>query len=161
MNTITIAGHVGRDPESRFTPSGQKVTNFTIAVNGRKGKDEYTVWYRIVVWGDRFDKMMPYIKKGSPLIIIGELGKPEIYTDKEGRPQISLEINAELLKFSPFGMPDKRGGDQQNQTASQHVATQHSQPYAGGGHDSFGEYSAPSKGQSYASSGAGEEPLPF
>jgi len=119
MNTITVAGHLGRDPETRFTPSGQKVTNFTIAVNQRKGKEEFTVWYRITVWGERFDKMISFLKKGSAVIVVGELGKPEVYTDKEGRPQVSLDITAEIIRFSPFGGGEKRPGQEGNQGTQQ------------------------------------------
>lgn len=110
MIIIEIAGHLGSDPETRFTPGGQKVTTFRVATNIRKGGKDETVWWRITVWGDRFDKMMPYFKKGSAVIIIGEMGKPEIYTDREGRPQISLEITAEIMRFSPFGKPESKSG---------------------------------------------------
>ena len=107
MIIVEIAGRLGRDAETRFTQSGQKVTTLTVATNVRKaGKDE-TVWWRVTIWGDRFDKMMPYLKKGSAVIVIGEMNKPEIWTDKEGRPQVSLEITAEIIRFSPFGNPDR------------------------------------------------------
>ncbi len=112
MIIIEIAGHLGTDPEVRFTPGGQKVTNLRVATNTRKsGKDE-TVWWRVTIWGERFDKMMPYLKKGSAIIVIGEMSKPEIYTDKEGRPQVSLDLTAEMIRFSPFGKTDKNGQEQ-------------------------------------------------
>lgn len=113
MNIIQIAGHLGADPEVRFTPSGQKVTTFRIAANSRRGGKDETTWYRVTVWGDRFDKMMQYLKKGSAVIVIGTLHKPEIYTDKEGRPQVSLEITAEIIQFSPFGKSERSEGGQQ------------------------------------------------
>lgn len=110
MNIIQIMGHLGADPETRVTPSGIKVTNMRVAVSARKGKKDdkdETVWYKVVVWGDRFDKMIAYLKKGSAVIVVGELNKPEIYTDREGRPQVSLEVTAEFLRFSPFGKGEK------------------------------------------------------
>lgn len=113
MNIIQIAGRLGADPETRFTPSGQKVTTFRVAVNIRRSGKDDTIWYRITVWGDRFDKMIQYLKKGSAVIVVGSLNKPEIYTDKEGRPQISLEITAEMIQFSPFGKSDGEGGQHQ------------------------------------------------
>lgn len=118
MNFIQIMGRLGADPETRFTPSGQKVTNFRVAVSVRKGGKEETVWYRITVWGDRFDKMISYLKKGSAIIVVGELGKPEIYNDREGRPQVSLEVTAEFIRFSPFGKGDKADG-QENSNSKQ------------------------------------------
>ncbi|MGK5593784.1 MAG: single-stranded DNA-binding protein [Parachlamydiaceae bacterium] len=107
MNFIFIAGHLGADPEIRFTPSGQKVISLRIAVNVRKGGKEETIWYRVTIWGDRFDKMLPYLKKGSGVLVSGELGKPEIYTDREGKPQVALEVTAENIRFSPFGRSEK------------------------------------------------------
>lgn len=115
MNFIQIMGHLGADPETRFTPSGQKVTNFRVATTSRKGGKEETVWYRVTVWGDRFDKMIAYLKKGSAIIVSGELNKPEIYTDKEGRPQISLEVTADTIRFSPFGKGEKSQDNKQQE----------------------------------------------
>lgn len=129
MNFIQIAGHLGADPETRFTPSGQKVTTFRVATNIRKNNKDETVWYRVTVWGDRFDKMIAYLKKGSAVIAVGEL-KPEIYIDKEGRPQLSLEVTAEFIRFSPFGRTDRAEGQQQQAPA--HQAPQ-ANPYASSG----------------------------
>ncbi|MBI3508397.1 MAG: single-stranded DNA-binding protein [Chlamydiia bacterium] len=103
MNFIHIAGHLGADPEVRFTSSGKKVTTLRVASRTRvKGNDE-TIWWRVTIWDDRFDKMIPHLKKGSAVIVVGELHKPEIFNDREGKPQISLEITASHLQFSPFG----------------------------------------------------------
>lgn len=105
MNIITIAGHLGADPEVRFTSSGLKVTALRVATKARKsaaGEDQ-TIWWRVTVWGEQFDKMMPYFKKGSAIVVVGELQKPEIFTGREGNPQVSLSITASSLSFSPFG----------------------------------------------------------
>ncbi len=144
MIIIEIAGHLGADPETRFTPNGQKVTTLRVATNTRKsGKDE-TVWWRVTIWGERFDKMMPYLKKGSAIIVIGEMSKPEIYTDKEGRPQVSLDLTAEMIRFSPFGKGD-RGGQEQAPSAQ----ASHSQAPSHG--SSYGETSFNSGGFSNSS----------
>lgn len=128
MNFIFIAGHLGADPETRFTPSGQKVISLRLAVNIRKGGKEETIWYRVTIWGDRFEKMMPYLKKGSAVIVSGELGKPEIYTDREGKQQISLEVTAENIRFSPFGRTEKKEEGQQANAARNYAAPV--EPYA-------------------------------
>jgi len=107
MNIITVAGRLGVDPEVRFTSNGQKVTTLRMAVNVRKaGKDE-TIWYRVTVWGENFDKMISFLKKGSALIVVGDLAKPEIFDNREGKPQVSMNITASNLMFSPFGRSDK------------------------------------------------------
>lgn len=109
MNQITVAGHLGADPEVRFTSSGQKVTTLRVAARSRRGsKGDDTIWWRITIWGEQFDKMIPYLKKGSPIMVFGELSKPEIFTDREGRPQVSMNITAQNISFSPFGRPDNQ-----------------------------------------------------
>lgn len=111
MNFTQVAGHLGADPEERFTPSGQKVTTLRVATHSRKGGKDQTIWWKVTVWGDRFDKMIPYLKKGSPIMAMGEMSKPEIYTNKEGHPQISLELIANDLRFSPFGKGEKSSSE--------------------------------------------------
>lgn len=123
MNLLYIAGHLGADPETRFTPSGQKVTTLRIATNSYQNGQDVTIWWRVTCWGDKFDKILPHLKKGSAIIVTGEMKKPEIYTDKEGRPQISLELTAESIRFSPFGKSDRgeKGESGQNYQSRQPV----------------------------------------
>lgn len=106
MNYVTIAGHLGIDPEVRFTSSGQKVTTLRVAAKARRsGKDE-TIWWKVTVWGEQFDKIISYFKKGSAIVVMGDLSKPEIFTDREGKPQVSMNLTANHITFSPFGKTD-------------------------------------------------------
>lgn len=127
MFIVHLAGNLGRDPETRFTPGGQKVTTLTLAVNQRKGKEDHTTWVRVTIWGDRFDKMISYLKKGSPVIVVGRMSPPTSYVDKEGKTQISLEVTAELLEFSPFG----KGGEKGSSGPAAHAAAAGPSPVAG------------------------------
>jgi single-strand DNA-binding protein len=138
MIIVQVAGRLGRDPETRFTPSGQKVTTLNIATNQRKGKEDITVWIRATVWGDRLDKMISYLKKGSAVIAIGKLNPPSTYNDKEGRPQISLEMTADMIEFSPFGKDD-RAENQAGQGAASQEGYERSESSSYGG-NSFGGY---------------------
>ncbi len=123
MNQTTIAGHLGADPEVRFTSSGQKVTTLRVAARARRGKDrDETIWWKVTIWGEQFDKMIVHFKKGSPIIVIGEMSKPEIFTDREGRPQISMSMTALNLLFSPFGRPDSGSGQENGSISSTTVA---------------------------------------
>jgi single-strand DNA-binding protein len=126
MNHTMIAGHLGADPEVRFTSSGQKVTTLRVAARSRRsGKDE-TIWWRVTIWGEQFDKMIPYFKKGSSIIVMGELNKPEIFTDRDGKPQVSMSLTAYNISFSPFGRPDSggaEGGQETHQTSHSHGET--------------------------------------
>ncbi len=128
MNFINIAGHLGADPEVRFTSSGKKVTTLRVACRTRKGGQDDTIWYRATVWGEQFDKMISYLKKGSPVVVFGELQKPEIYNDREGKPQIAMEITASLIQFSPFGKSDREGGSSAQATPFQHQHSDGSAP---------------------------------
>lgn len=111
MIIVEIAGRLGADPEVRYTPNNQKVTTMRVATNVYKGGKEETVWWRVTVWGDRFDKMMNYLKKGSAVVVIGDMHKPEIWTNRDGNSQISMEMTAEIIKFSPFGKSDQASSD--------------------------------------------------
>lgn len=121
MNIITIAGRLGTDPEVRFTSNGQKVTTLRVATNSRKGNKDETIWWRVTVWGDHFDKMMSFLKKGSAVVIVGELSKPEIFTDREGKSQISMNITASNIMFSPFGKTDKPANNPAPMTNNQNI----------------------------------------
>ena len=111
MTIVHLAGHLGADPEVRMTPSGQKVTSLRVAVNQRKGKEDVTVWWRVTIWGDQFERMMPYLKKGSGIMAIGEMQPPEVFADRDGNQRISMECTAVHLAFSPFGRTDKKEGE--------------------------------------------------
>lgn len=169
MIVVEIAGRLGRDPETRFTPSGQKVTNLNVATNIRKGGKEETVWWRVTIWGDRFDKLLVHLKKGSAVIIIGEMNKPEIWIDKEGKPQVSLDLTAEIIKFSPFGSPDRpqdqTGTTQQGQQAQQYTYNQNSpstsQDFGNENYSSNPYGSAQGVNKNYSSNVPAEDPLPF
>ncbi len=116
MNYLTIAGHLGADPEVRFTSSGKKVTTLRVATHSRRGSNDDTIWWRVSVGGEQYDKMITYLKKGSPIVVCGEMQKPEIFTDRDGKPQISMNLTASHLQFSPFGKPDRANpeGGQEN-----------------------------------------------
>jgi len=145
MIILHIAGHLGSDPETRFTPSGLKVTNFRVATNIKRGGKEKTIWWRVAVWGDRFDKVIAYLKKGSAVYVVGEMGIPEIYTDKSGTPQTSFEITAEVLSFSPYGRTGTKpaeGAAEEGATPQTAYATK-SEVLPGAGQANFAEDDIP------------------
>lgn len=130
MTFTQIAGHIGKDAETRFTQDGKKVTSFSVATNKRKAGQEVTIWYRVTIWGDQFDNMIPYLKKGSAVIVIGDF-EARLYTDKDNKPQISYELTARMINFSPFGKSEKSRENQQSQPeASSPYGS--SEPFKGG-----------------------------
>lgn len=169
MFIVHLAGRLGKDPETRFTPSGQKVTSFNMAVNHRKGKEDVTIWVRVTVWGDRLDKIISYLKKGSAVVVIGKMNPPSSYTDKEGRTQISLEVTAEMIEFSPFGNPDRAAeqNSQQGGTGNaesgfyEENAFSSQSAYAKPQHQTYGSYSHTGQGNSQSHATIDDDALPF
>ncbi len=110
MNIVEVIGNLGKDPETRYTPTGKKVTTLTIASNTKKQGKEETTWWRVTIWGDTFDNLLPHLKKGSLILVMGEMKRPEIFTNKEGQPQVSLELTADIIRFLPSRATDKPQG---------------------------------------------------
>jgi single-strand DNA-binding protein len=107
---LTIVGNLGNDPEMRYTPSGQAVTNFSVATNRRwTGSDgqqqEETVWIRVSTWGKLAEVCNQYLSKGRQVFCEGRLtadretGGPRIWTDQNGNPRASYEMTALEVKF--------------------------------------------------------------
>lgn len=103
VNLLQVMGHVGTDPTEKITTKDLKIISFSIAVNKKRGQEVDTIWYRVTIFGPRFDAMLKYIKKGSFLFIAGELDSPEIYTDKKGEKKVNLNIIADIIRFMPSG----------------------------------------------------------
>ncbi|MDX9863321.1 MAG: single-stranded DNA-binding protein [Anaerolineaceae bacterium] len=114
-HTIIIVGNLGRDPEMRYTPSGQAVTNFSLASNRTyTGKDgqrvKETIWFRITVWGKQAESCNNYLQKGGKVLVEGRLnpdenGSPRIWNRQDGTPAASFEVTANTVRFL-----DSRGG---------------------------------------------------
>jgi len=103
VNKVILVGNLGRDPELRYTPSGQAVANFTLATNerfsNREGeKQERTEWHRIVAWGRTGELCAQYLAKGRSVYIEGRLQTRE-WENKEGQKQRTTEIVANTVQF--------------------------------------------------------------
>jgi len=86
LNRVQLIGRLGKDPESKYTPTGRKVTHFSVAISNRwKSKDgeskEYTEWVNIEAWGRLGEVCNEYLKKGSLVFVEGRL-KTDRYEDK-------------------------------------------------------------------------------
>jgi len=102
LNRVQLIGRLGKDPESRFTPTGKKVVNFSLAVSKRwKGKDietkEYTEWVNIEAWGRLGEVCQEYLKKGSLVYLEGRL-KTDKYEDN-GESRFYTKVVATELEF--------------------------------------------------------------
>ena len=101
MNKIVLIGNLTNDPESRATPSGVSVTQFTIAVNRRfPGSDgnKVTDFFRIQAWRQLADVCKKYLSKGKKVAVIGEL-QARLYEAKDGKTRMSLDVSADEVEF--------------------------------------------------------------
>lgn len=98
VNKVLLIGHLGRDPELRYTPGGAAVANFTLATNeawtDKAGaKQERTEWHRIVVWGKQAEIVGQYLQKGKQVFIEGSLTTRE-WNDRDGNKRQTTEVRA-------------------------------------------------------------------
>ena len=101
LNRVQLIGRLGKDPEGKFTPTGKKVTHFSLAVSQRwttNGESkEYTEWVNVEAWGRLGEVCQEYLKKGSLVYIEGRL-KTEKYEDK-GEIKYYTKVVALGLQF--------------------------------------------------------------
>jgi single-strand DNA-binding protein len=98
VNKAILVGRLGRDPETRYTSSGQAVCNFTLATDetykDRSGeRQKRTEWHRIVVWAKQAEIAQQYLHKGSLIYVEGRIQTRQ-WDDKEGQKRTTVEIVA-------------------------------------------------------------------
>ena len=113
-NKIMIIGNLGRDPEMRYTPSGDPVTNFSVATNRRYTRNGETVdeteWFNVSAWGRLAETTNQYLTRGKKVYVEGRL-RSRMYTDRNGETRFSNDINArEVLFLDPAGQTSGGGG---------------------------------------------------
>ena len=108
--TIIVVGRLGKDPEMRYTPSGQAVASFSLATDRQyTGQDgtvvKETTWFRVSVWGKQAETVNQYLSKGKMVLVEGRLqadpksGGPRIYQRQDGTSGASFEISANTVRF--------------------------------------------------------------
>lgn len=89
MNSLTIAGQLGRDAEVRFLPNGDPVANFSVADS--QGKDKDAIWWSCQLFGKRAESLAQYLTKGQAVTITGNVSQRK-YIDKSGVEKISTDV---------------------------------------------------------------------
>ena len=109
-HTVIVAGHLGRDPELRYTGDGTPVASFSVATSRRfsrqdgTSRDE-TVWFRVTVWRRQAEVCNQYLQKGRQVLVEGELkpdpetGGPRVWQGNDGTSRASYEITARTVRF--------------------------------------------------------------
>lgn len=124
LNKILLIGNLGSDPEMRYTPNGNAVSEFRMAVNRRYNTSsgesrEETEWFRVTAWGRLAEQVNQFLQKGRRTYVEGRLSS-STYLDREGQPRATLEVTAERVLFldprsaayDDQGAPPATTGDQ-------------------------------------------------
>lgn len=89
MNSLTIAGQLGKDPELRNLNDGTPILSFSVADN--QGRDKPTIWWNCSIFGKRAESMHQYLAKGTKVTVCGSVTERE-WKDKEGNPRKSMDV---------------------------------------------------------------------
>ncbi len=118
LNKVMLIGNVGQDPELRYTPDGNPVANFSIAVNRRrKVGDEYkdeTEWFNIVCFSRTAENVNQYLSKGQKVYVEGRFQSSE-YVGQDGNQRKSFEVIANDVTF----LSTKSETESNNQNSNQ------------------------------------------
>lgn len=89
MNSICIAGSLGKDAELRYLPNGDAVASFSVADS--QGKEKPTIWWGCSIFGKRAESLQPYLTKGQSVTVVGSVSERE-WTDKDGNKRKSMDV---------------------------------------------------------------------
>jgi single-strand DNA-binding protein len=98
LNKVMVIGHVGRDPEMRYIPSGKPVTSFSVATsrswtNSEGERRQETEWFNVVAWGNLAEICKQHIRKGQQVYVEGRL-QTRSWEDHEGKKRFRTELVA-------------------------------------------------------------------
>jgi single-strand DNA-binding protein len=110
MSVFSVTGRLGRDGEVRTLQSGTKVLQFSIAEDRGFGEKKHTVWIKCALFGDRAEKLAPYLVKGKVVEAWGEVSA-NAYKGKDGSPQASLDLRVSEVKLHGGGNRDEPVAD--------------------------------------------------
>jgi single-strand DNA-binding protein len=108
-----IIGNLGKDPEMRYTPGGNAVTQLSVATNRNYRKDgeweSETEWFRVVVWGDQAERAAEYMRKGNKVYVEGRM-QTRSWEDNNGNKRYTTELIANKVTSLERRDKDSEGG---------------------------------------------------
>jgi single-strand DNA-binding protein len=116
LNRVLLIGHLGRDPETRTTPSGRPVTTFSLATSRSwhsqdGGRHDETEWFNIVAWGSLAEICQQHLRKGQRVFVEGRL-QTRRWDDADGHQHQSVEIVArEMIMLGEAKEPPALAGE--------------------------------------------------
>src|SRR5947209_18958954 len=103
FNQCTFIGRLGRDPDLNYTPNGNAVTKFSLAVD--QGKDQEPLWLTVVLWGDLAERIGEMVYKGAPVLVQGRLSIRK-YKDRQQVERTAVEIVATTVQLLEKKKPE-------------------------------------------------------
>ena len=91
MNSITIAGQLGRDAELRYLPNGDPVASFSVADS--EGQNKPTIWWRCSLFGKRGESLAKYLTKGQAVTVVGKITEREY--EKDGATMKAMDVRVQ------------------------------------------------------------------
>lgn len=131
MNSLNFTGNTGRDGEIRYSPNGDAILSFSVALTSGYGEKKITTWLKCSLFGKRAESLAPYIKKGVQIAVSGEF-QARPYTAKDGAEKLSLEVRVSDLTLLGNKSEAKPSQDNNNAPKEQKAALN-------GGFDDFDE----------------------
>jgi single-strand DNA-binding protein len=89
MNSITVAGTLGKDAEVKYHANGDAICNFSVADS--QGRDKPTIWWNCGLYGKRAESLSQYLVKGQAVTVSGSISERE-WTDREGNKRKSMDV---------------------------------------------------------------------
>ncbi len=124
---VSILGNLGRAPETRFTPDGTFIANFSIASNSVRnspqGKIEETDWFRVTAFGNQARTLAKYAKKGTRMLVQGKLTTGAWLT-REGVPQVSADVLLQDFQFAGGNEKEETNGGASAEETEHSVETE-------------------------------------
>jgi single-strand DNA-binding protein len=93
LNKIMLIGHLGKDPETRYTHSGDMVVSFSLAVSDGYKETKTTTWFSVVAWKKLGETAKKYLTKGKAVYVEGRV-KAKEWKDKQGNTRTTIEVTA-------------------------------------------------------------------
>ncbi len=116
MNSITVAGTLGKDAEVKYLANGDAIANFSVADS--QGRDKPTIWWNCGLYGKRAESLSQYLLKGQAVTVTGSVSERE-WTDKNGQARKSMD-----LRVSDVALQGGRKNEEPQQERRQAPAPQ-------------------------------------
>jgi single-strand DNA-binding protein len=137
LNKVTLIGNVGRDPDIRYTQSGDPIVSFSLATtetwDGKQGKQERTEWHKVDMFGPLAKALKSYITKGKRVYVEGKLHYDE-WTDKDGNKRTKAVVQVSgygcnVILLSPNGNGSTKHEEPTDEKPKAEVASDDDVPF--------------------------------